>query len=140
MPLSAGADATICHVVRWAVGSFGWSEEPGEPVEHERSCHGDVQAGAGSDHRDLHSHIQQVDGFRRDADLLMAEYGDGSLPRRRAELSVPEGRWARSVPAVAEPPSATGRWLAAGSLDSHLGGARTLILPGRTGPATRESA
>jgi hypothetical protein len=44
------------------------------------------------------------------------------------------------VPAVAEPPSATGRWLAAGSLDSHLGGARTLILPGRIGPATRESA
>jgi integrase family protein with SAM-like domain len=36
--------------------------------------------------------------------------------------------------------SATGRWLAAGSLDSHLGGARTLILPGRIGPATRESA
>ena len=30
--------------------------------------------------------------------------------------------------------------LAAGSLDSHLGGARTLILPGRIGPATRESA
>ena len=28
----------------------------------------------------------------------------------------------------------------AGSLDSHLGGARTLILPGRIGPATRESA
>jgi hypothetical protein len=56
------------------------------------------------------------------------------------ELSVPEGRWARSVPAVAGPPSATGRWLAAGSLDSHLGGARTLILPGRIGPATRESA
>jgi RNA-directed DNA polymerase len=27
-----------------------------------------------------------------------------------------------------------------GSLDSHLGGARTLILPGRMGPATRESA
>jgi len=25
------------------------------------------------------------------------------------ELSVPERRWARSVPAVAEPPSATGR-------------------------------
>ena len=34
----------------------------------------------------------------------------------------------------------TGRWLAADSLDSHLGGARTLILPGRIGPATRESA
>ena len=29
---------------------------------------------------------------------------------------------------------------AAGRLDSHLGGARTLILPGRIGPATRESA
>jgi hypothetical protein len=43
-------------------------------------------------------------------------------------------------PAVAEPPSATGTWLAADSLDSHLGGARTLILPDRTGPATRESA
>jgi hypothetical protein len=35
---------------------------------------------------------------------------------------------------------AAGRWLAAGRLDSHLGGARTLILPGRIGPATRESA
>src|SRR5689334_9670380 len=34
----------------------------------------------------------------------------------------------------------SGRGLAAGSLDSHLGGARTLILPGRIGPATRESA
>jgi hypothetical protein len=34
----------------------------------------------------------------------------------------------------------TGRWLAVGSLDSHLGGACTLILPGRRGPATRESA
>jgi hypothetical protein len=31
------------------------------------------------------------------------------------ELSVPEHGWARSVPAVAEPPSATGRWLAADS-------------------------
>jgi hypothetical protein len=40
---------------------------------------------------------------------------------RWRELSVPERRWARSVPAVAEPPSATGRWLAAGRLDSHLG-------------------
>jgi hypothetical protein len=26
------------------------SEEPGEPVEHEGSCHGDVQAGASSGH------------------------------------------------------------------------------------------
>jgi hypothetical protein len=62
------------------------------------------------------------------------------LAAAERELSVPERRWARSVPAVAEPPFATGRWLAAGSLDSHLGGARTLILPGRIGPATRESA
>ena len=38
------------------------------------------------------------------------------------------------------PASAAGRWLAAGSVDSHLGVARTLILPGRIGPATRESA
>ena len=45
-----------------------------------------------------------------------------------------------AFPPVAEPPSAAGRWLAAGGLDSHLGGGRTLILPGRTGPATRESA
>jgi Helix-turn-helix domain of transposase family ISL3 len=30
--------------------------------------------------------------------------------------------------------------LDAGGLDSHLGGARTLILPGRIGPAARESA
>jgi hypothetical protein len=29
---------------------------------------------------------------------------------------------------------------AADSLDSHLGGARTLTLPGRIGPVTRESA
>jgi hypothetical protein len=62
------------------------------------------------------------------------------LATAERELSVPERRWARSVPAVAEPPSATGRWLGAGNLDSHLGGARTLILPGRIGPATRESA
>jgi len=62
------------------------------------------------------------------------------LATAERELGVPEGRWARGVPAVAEPPSATGRWLAAGSLDSHLGGARTLILPGRIGPAARESA
>ena len=62
------------------------------------------------------------------------------LATAERELSVPERRWARSVPAVAEPPSASGRWLAAGSLDSHLGGARTLTLPGRIGPATRESA
>src|ERR1039458_7120304 len=62
------------------------------------------------------------------------------LATAERELSVPERRWARSVPAVAEPPSATGRWLAAGSLDSHLGGARTLILPGRIGPAMREAA
>jgi hypothetical protein len=62
------------------------------------------------------------------------------LATAERELSVPEGRWARSVLAVAEHPSATGGWLAAGSLDSHLGGARTLILPGRIGPATRESA
>ena len=62
------------------------------------------------------------------------------LATAERELSVPEGRWARSVPAVVEPPSATGRWLAAGSLDSHLGGTRTLTLPGRIGPATRESA
>src|ERR1035441_8080429 len=59
---------------------------------------------------------------------------------RRRELSVPDRRWAGSFPAVAEPPSATGRWLAAGSLDSHLGGARTLILPGRIGPAMRGAA
>ena len=32
------------------------------------------------------------------------------------------------------------RWLSADSFDSHLGGDRTLILPGRTGPATREEA
>jgi hypothetical protein len=32
------------------------------------------------------------------------------------------------------------RGLAADRLDSHLGGARTLILPDRPGPATRESA
>ena len=63
----------------------------------------------------------------------------GLAPAERA-LSVQERRWARSVPAVAEPPSATGRWLAAGSLDSHLGETRTLILPGRIGPATREPA
>ena len=62
------------------------------------------------------------------------------LATAERELSVPERRWARSVPAVAESLSATGRWLAADSLDSHLGGARTLILPGRIGPATRESA
>jgi hypothetical protein len=62
------------------------------------------------------------------------------LAAAERELSVPERRWARGVPAVAEPPSATGTWLAAGSLDSHLGGARTLTLPGRIGPATRESA
>jgi hypothetical protein len=62
------------------------------------------------------------------------------LATAERELSVPERRWARSVPAVAEPSSAAGRWLAAGRLDSHLGGARTLILPGRIGPATRESA
>ena len=61
-------------------------------------------------------------------------------PLMSAELSVPERRRVRSVPAVAEASSATGRWLAAGRLDSHLGGARTLILPGRIGPATRESA
>jgi hypothetical protein len=87
--------------------------------------------------------LQCVDGL---GGLTGAPGGEGpgppeARPRRRwRELSVPEGRWARSVPAVAEPPSATGRWLAAGSLDSHLGGARTLILPGRIGPATRESA
>jgi hypothetical protein len=63
----------------------------------------------------------------------------GLAPAERA-LSVEERRWARSVPAVAEPPSATGSWLAGAGLDSHLGGARTLILPGRIGPATRESA
>ena len=60
--------------------------------------------------------------------------------RRCCYLDLKVGCLARSVPAVAGPPSAAGRWLAAGSLDSHLGGARTLILPGRTGPATRESA
>ena len=65
---------------------------------------------------------------------------EAGLAAAERELSVPERRWARSVPAVAEPPSATGRWLAAGRLDSHLRGARTLILPGRIGPATRESA
>ena len=62
------------------------------------------------------------------------------LATAERELSVLKRRWARSVPAVAEPPSATGGWLAADGLDSHLGGARTLILPGRIGPATRESA
>src|SRR5215475_9634168 len=35
------------------------------------------------------------------------------LATAERELSVPERRWARSVPAGAEPPSATGRWLAA---------------------------
>jgi hypothetical protein len=39
-----------------------------------------------------------------------------------------------------ELPFARPRVVAAGSLDSHLGGARTLILPGRIGLATRESA
>jgi hypothetical protein len=62
------------------------------------------------------------------------------LAAAERELSVAERRWARRVPAVAEPPSPAGGWLAAGGLDSHLGGARTLILPGRIGPATRESA
>jgi hypothetical protein len=63
----------------------------------------------------------------------------GLAPAER-ELSVPGPRWARTVPAVARPPSVTGRWQAADSLDSHLGGGRTLILPGRIRPATRESA
>ena len=61
-------------------------------------------------------------------------------PRRRwRELSVPNVAGRVAFPPL-QNPSATGRWRAAGSLDSHLGGARTLILPGRIGPATRESA
>jgi hypothetical protein len=46
----------------------------------------------------------------------------------------------RSYPGLGARRGVPGRRLAAGRLDSHLGGARTLILPGRIGPATRESA
>lgn len=48
----------------------GWkqlSEEPGEPVQDEGSGDGDVQAGAGADHGDLDGHVEEVDGFGRDA-------------------------------------------------------------------------
>jgi len=41
---------------------------------------------------------------------------------------------------AAEAASHAGPLVRADGLDSHLGGARTLILPGRIGPATRESA
>jgi len=75
--------------------------------------------------------------------FIFAQKGDRAAPVRRSaerELCVQERRWAGSVRAIAGLLSATGRWLAAGRLDSHLGGARTLILPGRNGPAARESA
>ena len=75
------------------------------------------------------------------------------LERRPALLGGPTWRPAGSARRAAQPPRA-GRLgrpadggqapLTAGplnqALDSHLGGARTLILPGRIGPATRESA
>src|SRR5262249_30617566 len=77
---------------------------------------------------------------RRARGRVVPTHPKHGLDTAERELSVPERRWARGVPAVAEPPSATGRWLAAGGLDSHLGGARTLTLPGRIGPATRESS
>jgi hypothetical protein len=64
-----------------------------------------------------------------------SEHVQGVAARGRPGL----GTWAAGLRKVLNSPS-TGRWLAADSLDSHLGGARTLILPGRTGPATRESA
>src|SRR5258707_9432941 len=54
------------------------------------------------------------------------------------ELSVPEGRWARSVPAVAEPPSATGRWLAATALTLTLGEPAHSLC--RAGPARRRGS
>jgi hypothetical protein len=63
-----------------------------------------------------------------------------TLPGQAAGVDGSARNRARSVPVVAEPLSAAGRWLAADRLDSHLGGACTLISPGRTGPATRESA
>jgi hypothetical protein len=60
----------------------GWSQEASEPVEHQGSRDGDVQAGTGADHRDLYGHIEQVDGLRRDAGLLVPQHGDSALPGR----------------------------------------------------------
>ena len=45
--------------------------------------------------------------------------------------------WLRKVP---NSPFRYREMAGGGSLDSHLGGTHTLILPGRIGPATREPA
>ena len=50
------------------------------------------------------------------------------------------GTWAAGLRKVLNSPVRYREMAGGGSLDSHLGGASTLILPGRTGPATRESA
>jgi pimeloyl-ACP methyl ester carboxylesterase len=66
-----------------------------------------------------------------DARLMLVEGAGHHLPRR-AHAVVAD--------AIVAFLSAAPIPMAAGRLDSHLGGARTLILPGRIGPATRESA
>ncbi len=56
-----------------------WSDEPSEPVQDRGAGDGDVQAGTGAYHRDLHGHVQQVDGLGQDARLLVPEDSDGAL-------------------------------------------------------------
>ena len=96
-----------------------------------RSAEGFLQVGDGLDDERLRRGVR----MENLGQLCVGPGGDVVVGFGLAQVAAFDG-----VSAVAEPSSATGRWLAAGSLDSHLGGARTLILPGRIGPATRESA
>ena len=56
------------------------------------------------------------------------------------QANVPEASLAAQRSRRGRTPIRCRRWLAADRLDSHLRGDRTLTLPGRIGPATRESA
>jgi hypothetical protein len=81
-----------------------------------------------------------------ETDVTVEDTGEGT-PELRAGIDAayrtkygPFGGTERMITAEAAAATLRLRRLAADSLDSHLGGARTLISPGRVGPATRELA
>jgi len=64
-------------------------EEACEPVQDERPGHGNVEAGADSDHRDLDGHVKELDRLGRDARLLVPQHGHGT-PSRSGQVSEPD--------------------------------------------------